>query len=730
MTKYIWRYSHLALAVFSFILLTLASGTGIILSFEPVADQSKSYRVDGFNQITLSQTLPALRKSFTEITELTVNPNQSVQVKGIDDLGKSTTVFVNPKTGEILGKPIPKSEFFNWVTNLHRSLFLKETGRLLVGITSFLLILSVVSGAFLIIRRQLGVKRFFTKVVKDNFAQYYHVYLGRLMIIPILIVAITGTYLSMERFGVIEKSKTQLKVDFDAIKSSPEKKTEDIDLFKNSYLSDVKSIEFPFSDDVEDYFTIKFADREVALNQVTGDILAEVKYPKSVVYTDLSLDLHTGRSNIVWAIFLGVVSANILFFIYSGFVITYKRISKQVKNKFKAKDAELIILVGTENGSTFNYAQQVYKSLLKLNCMPFVSTLNEYTQYPKAKHLIILTATYGEGEAPAKASKFLKLVDEIEQQQYISYSVVGFGSKTYADFCKYAYEVDAVLRNKKWANAITDVSTVNDKSPSDFILWTELWAKQSDISLQISPKDLETKKADLVKFLVTDNRAFENQDVFTVHLIPKRNVKIQSGDLLAIYPANDYRERLYSIGIVENQIHLSIRLYENGLGSSFLKNLNPNNEIEAKIVKNEHFHFPKKASMVIMISNGTGIAPFLGFIDENKANKAYHLYSGFRNHHSLEPYKALLENAKSNGKLSNYKVAYSREHNGHYVNELVIKDADFFAETLKNNGVIMICGSLAMEKDVMLKLEEICRLKLDKSISEYQSKGQILRDCY
>ncbi|WP_262919261.1 PepSY domain-containing protein [Niabella hibiscisoli] len=60
------------------------------------------------------------------------------------------------------------------------SLFIHETGRILMGITAFLLILIAVSGIFLVVQRQNGWKNFFSNVEKTSFAQYYHVVFGRI----------------------------------------------------------------------------------------------------------------------------------------------------------------------------------------------------------------------------------------------------------------------------------------------------------------------------------------------------------------------------------------------------------------------------------------------------------------------------------------------------------------------------------------------------------------------
>lgn len=730
MTISVWRYSHLALAVSSFLLLTLASLTGILLAFEPVSQKLLPYRADTINQLTLSQTLPVLKKNYPEISELSLDANQFVQIKASDDNGKNLVAYVDPQTGKILGIPSPQSEFFQWVTALHRSLFLHEAGRFFIGLTAFLLLLITVSGTMLIIQRQRGVKRFFTRIVRDNFAQYYHVVLGRLSLIPIFVIALSGTYLSLARFGLVGNETVSAKIDLNAIQSKPERTLADFALFKNTRLAEVQSIEFPFSEDVEDYYTVKLKDRELTVNQITGDILSANRYPTAVLLTNLSLDLHTGRASALWALILAVASGNILFFIYSGFAITWKRRANRAKNKFTADESQFIILVGSENGSTFRFAQLIHQQLLKQGEKSFLTECNNYTVFPKAEHLIVLTATYGLGEAPTNATKLVALIDNYPQSQSVRYSVLGFGSRSYPDFCQYAFEVNQLLARQSWALALVDVHTVNDRSPDDFGLWAEAWSQQANRPMPVS-SDLLAPVPRFDTLTVTSNTQTAQPDgTFLIRMRSRRRRRVTSGDLLAIYPANDHRERLYSIGVLEKEIQLSVRLHEQGLGSGFLHGLTPGETIHARIVNNDHFHFPKSAPAVIMIANGTGIAPFLGMISQNKQQVPCHLYCGFRQTSSFDVYWDFLEESRSAKKLTTLHVAYSRENGKQYVSNLLARDAEFIANTLMMSGVLMICGSLAMQKDVLALLETICQTKLGKSVSVYQSHGQILMDCY
>jgi len=732
MTISIWRYSHLVLALSSCLLIALASITGIILAFEPVSLKTLPYKVEGFNEITLAQSVPVIKKSFEEITEVTVDHNQFVVVQGINTDFDDVTVYVDPKTGKTLGVPEKKSEFFQWVTSLHRSLFLNEIGRFFIGLTAFLLLLITISGIALIIQRQRSIKRFFAKVVRENFFQYYHVTLGRLLLIPILIITISGTYLSLVRFKIIPEQKIAApKIDFDSIQSDPVKKSSEFKFFKETKLADVQTIEFPFSEDVEDYFTFKLKDKEVTVNQITGDILTDTPYPFTALMAELSLDLHTGRTNSIWAIILAIASANILFFIYSGFAITLKRRAGNVRNKHKKEDCDYIILVGSENGTTNRFAKAIYQQLLKSGKKCYLTELNSYTVFPKAAHFIILSATYGLGDPPTNASKFMALLKKHKQPNKVDFSVLGFGSKSYPDFCKYAFEINNALSLQEWAVPLLEIHTINDKSPEEFGKWAELWSQKTEIPLNISPELFAVKPKRLKQLTVTEKTKIAHEEgSFLIHLKPKRSLRFKSGDLLAIYPAGDHRERLYSIGKVNKAVQLSVKLYPNGLGSSYLYNLEPGQTIKVGISANPRFHFPKKATTVIMISNGTGIAPFLGMIDDNSKKVTSHLYCGFRESSSFELYQESMDKNLANKKLSGLHLAYSREGNRQYVSDLVFRDQDFIADAMAKDGVIMICGSLAMQKDIIELLEIVFKEKNNRELSYYQSHNRILMDCY
>lgn len=729
MTLSIWRYAHLSLAILSSAFLVILSITGVILAVDAINEKSPAYKVENFDNITLAQVLPTLREHYFEIIEVKVDHNDFVTIDAMDEDGNSIKSYIDPTTGKKIGEIVPKSDFINWVTALHRSLFLKETGRAIVGVVSFLLMLISISGLILIVKRQQGILNFFTKVNKDSFSQYFHVVTGRWLLIPVLIIALTGTLIFLARLEPLVGQPKE--IEHQVKENLQPKDLKDIEFFKNTKLSSVEKIEFPFiPDDEAEPFIVHLRKKSVSVNQVNGAIISESLNPYSAIVEKFNIDLHTGRTNVIWAAILGIASLNILFFIWSGFVITFKRTKTKIgKNKYKAIEAEIILLVGSENGSTVGFASKIQEQFLANGKKSFIAQMNQYEIYPKAKQLIIFTSTYGIGDAPANAKKFEQLITQFPQNQSIEFSVVGFGSRAYSDYCGYAIKVDKWLNDQKWTTRLLDLKTINDKSPEEFTNWVISYKETTDIPLATTPAMYVGKAPKLKNVKVISNTKVTEEDA-TFKVVLDVKEKFKSGDLLAIYPESDHKERLYSVGKVDNKLQLIVKLHEFGLGSQYLYNLVQNSTIKARIVKNKAFRFPK-TSKVVMIANGTGIAPFLGMIDENSKNVETHLYCGFR--HDNETTKSYQEFATKQiftNHLSQFHIAFSREENKQYVMDLVNRDAKFFAETLQNGGILMICGALKMQHDVEKVLEQICQEHLNKSFEEFKTNGQFLTDCY
>ncbi len=427
MIKPLWRYSHFLLAVSSSVFLLLASVTGIILAVEPISNVAKTHSIGNLDRIGLGETIVGLQENYDEILELEIRPSNFVIASVFTRDGESKTVYINPSEFKELGEVEKRSEFFTTVTNLHRSLFLKSIGRFFVGLVSFLLFLIAVTGLLLLIRRQGGIVKLYAKVLEKDFMQRYHVLLGRWFLIPISIIALTGVYLSADRFELLPEktiNHSQNEVETENVEKLS---ANNFPAFENVFLDEVRKVYFPFSEAPEDYYQVELDNREILVNQYTGTVLSEQKYPFVDLVSNLSLQLHTGQGSVFWSLILLASSASILFFIYSGMAIWLKSRRKNKKTSVGTTDkdqAEAVVLVGSETGTTFRFAELFGKALEKQHKLVHLSTMNNYSTYKRAKKMVLITATYGDGDAPSSAKNFIDRLKSIDPIQKIEFSVV------------------------------------------------------------------------------------------------------------------------------------------------------------------------------------------------------------------------------------------------------------------------------------------------------------------
>ena len=730
MTLAIWRYAHMTLALVSGLFLVLAALTGAILAFEPIQTAVKPYQPVALGSVTLAETMTVLAGEYDEVLTLTLDADGFVLADVVTKEGTSETVYVNPRSGATLGRPSPQHPVFQFTTNLHRSLFLKKIGRFTVGLVSFLLCLLAVTGLLLLVKRQGGWVKLFSKVQKDYFELRYHVVFGRWLLLPIIVVAATGVYLSAEKFGLIPPTRIVHEValsdaDFDPIDAAQ------LPIFKTTTWDEVRSLAYPFSEFPEDYFELALRGKEMAIHQYTGEILSEQPYPFAFLANRWSLVLHTGQGSIAWSLVLFLVSLGILFFVYSGYVMWRKRIrnTKTARVPVDPDACTHIILVGSETGTTYGFAQALEAALTQAGKSVLVAEINAYRTYKNAEQLLFLTATYGEGEAPTNARNIETLLGEIRQERPMAYSVVAFGSLTYPSYCQFGVDLEGWLAQQAELHPTLAVYKINNQSHEAFQDWANAWGQQTGTVLDLPSLK---KKRKLVKprdFEVLERSALNVDDTYLLRLQPGRKIKFRSGDLWEIVP-EDGQPRWYSIAKYQDSVLLSIKKHEFGTCSNQLFALEAGQTVRGGIKRNYNFHVPDFAPAVVCIANGTGIAPFLGVLDENTKGIPIDLYWGGRTQASAMLYRPFLDEAQSQNRLRRYHQALSQEGDGLYVQEVLERNAKEIASQLEAGAVFMICGSLAMQNAVLEVLGNISQKHLGKPLSDFEHQEQLKMDCY
>lgn len=717
----LWRLSHLSLALGAGLFILLASITGLVLATEPVFEHSKATSFQHLDELDLETALLNIKAEHPEVMSIHRNAYDQISIETLDENFESQSFYINPFTGKKIADISERSAIYEFNTVLHRSLFLKSTGRFIIGLAAIFLILIVISGFALLLKRYGSFRKIFSKEKHDGTASYWHSLASKYFLIPLFIIAISGAYLSADRFIIESQPQDIWDLEENEIATDAEVlKLEDITAFNDIQVSKILQVDFPFAASPDEYFYVKLVDSELLVSQVSGQAINQVSETPALKTKRWSFHLHTGDFSWLWSIILGLSSLVLIGLFVSGILIWLKRkYQSKAKNKCAKDEAEIVILVGSETGSTFGFASRLAEAFIKAKKKVYVTSLNQYSNFESAQHLLILSSTYGDGEAPYNASQFLQKLKNINQKA--SYAVLGFGSTDYPKFCAFAEKVNQELHKKEALNSLLAYATVNKNNELEFINWTSELSRALDLNLEIQP----TKEAQTT-LKIKEISCLDCDQNFTLCLKTRKINDIQSGDLLAITPKDDGRERLYSIAKFDNKVLLSVKKHDMGICSTYLSQLGKNKKLKAKIRKHPSFHLGDKKN-VIFIANGTGIAPFLGMIDEAKTEQEMHVFLGLRTPESFELYEDYFNRNQS--KINSLNLAYSRQkQNSQYVQHLIAQHPETIIECLQNDGCIMLCGSLAMEKEVKKEIDKILKTKLLTNINSFSS--QILCDCY
>lgn len=406
-----------------------------------------------------------------------------------------------------------------------------------------------------------------------------------------------------------------------------------------------------------------------------------------------------------------------------------KEASGKRRKKWSKEEAEYILLFGTQSGNTEIMAKAFFKGLLAEGKKVFMDELDNYSSYESATHLIIFTSTYGVGGPPSNGNYFEDLIKENNLENPLKFSVVAFGSTSFADFCQFGLDVDNWLELSPGFERFLPLVKINEQSSSDLRSWLSLWNRAADMKVQIKLKDGGKKISKFEEFTVLENPEVNMDSTALIKLRPNNITDFQSGDLLSIIPEGSEKPRIYSIARIGDDIHLSVKKHDQGVCSVYLCNVQKGDTITASLERNESFHFVSNAPSVWLIGNGTGIAPYLGMIEENK-NSSLKLIWGGRTQSSFDLYKPYVEKAIEHGRMDAYELALSREDDKNYVQDILAQKENEIAEAFASGGVFMLCGSMAMQDSVLEVLSRITNTKLKRALSSFQNNGQLLKDCY
>lgn len=197
------------------------------------------------------------------------------------------------------------------------------------------------------------------------------------------------------------------------------------------------------------------------------------------------------------------------------------------------------------------------------------------------------------------------------------------------------------------------------------------------------------------------------------------------------------RPRLYSIAssqsLFPTQVHLTVGRVEKtvrnrhrkGVASTMLADrLQPNSPLRVFIQPSHGFTIPADPmAPMIMVGPGTGIAPFIAFLQQRQVDKATGrnwLFYGDQKKTSDFLYREQLESWQTSGLLAKLDLAFSRDDVSKvYVQHRMLEQgAELFA-WLESGGYFYVCGDASkMAVDVDSALQEVITVHGKKTKAE------------
>ncbi|MEU9031336.1 bifunctional nitrate reductase/sulfite reductase flavoprotein subunit alpha [Streptomyces sp. NPDC048383] len=252
--------------------------------------------------------------------------------------------------------------------------------------------------------------------------------------------------------------------------------------------------------------------------------------------------------------------------------------------------------------------------------------------------------------------------------------------------------------------------------------------------------DLARITPDLLKFVVarTGDRGLQrllrpdNKDE-----LAKWSWGRQAADVIGAFPVRasgaewagvlkPLRPRLYSISSSplahpgEVRLTVSVVRYTNGTGrdrkgvcSTYLADSADDGPVQVFVQRAPHFRPPAgPTTPMIMVGPGTGVAPFIGFLEERRAlghTGPNWLFFGEQHEATDFYYRQDLEDFRSGGHLARLDVAFSRDQrNKIYVQDRMREHGPRLWRWLRDGAHLYVCGDAGrMAKDVDRALHEI-----------------------
>jgi len=656
--------------------------------------------------------------------------------------GAPGSAVIDPATGQDLA-PADPDPVLRWVRDLHRALFLGDTGRLIVVAGAALMLVLALTGGWLVAHRTGGWRRWFTRL-RGPLAGRLHTEIARVAVIGLLMSSLTGLILSARTFELLslETASPGQPAEVSGLAGMP---LTQMTALAATPVSVLRSLTFPYPGDPDETFGLTTTEGSGHVDQGTGLLLVWADLTTGERLFAMLEMLHTGQGASILGLLLGLSALGVPVLGVTGLLIWLagRRAHPRIAGNQPAARARTVILVGSEGGSTWGFATTLHAALTEAGDSVHVGPLSRFdpARHPAARRYLILAATYGDGDAPDSGKGFLARLDALKVAPQAPLAVLGFGDRSYAAYCGFAREAQDLARARGWAELLP-YATIDRQSTQDFARWGRSLGQALGLPLELAhqPQPPRTQELTLlsrrdfgaeVQALTSILRFALPRSTLWQRLTGQGFARFQAGDLMGLLPAGSPVPRLYSLasGRRDGFVEIVVRKQPAGLCSAQLTALEPGDRVQAFLRPNPRFHAGRDRAGLILIGAGTGIGPLAGFIRANARHRPMRLYFGLRHPDSDFLYRTELADWQASGRLTRLLIAASRGEPRRYVQDSLRGDAAEILAAIRAGARIMVCGGRDMADGVAEALAGVLA-PLGLTPAQMKAEGRYVEDVY
>ncbi len=407
-------------------------------------------------------------------------------------------------------------------------------------------------------------------------------------------------------------------------------------------------------------------------------------------------------------------------------------------------DHDWLVAYASQTGTAEFLARQTAQSLhsagVAVRCVD-VAALDRASLH-RARRLLIVASTYGEGDPPDSAARLTRLLDDPSLSlSQLHVGLLALGDAGYRQFCGYGHALEAQLRARGASLLFTTVEA-NRRAPAALAQWQH---HLSHLAGTVDAPDWSGPPYQdwriVARTLVNPGSA--GAPVWAIDLHPAAGAlpDWQAGDLVQVCPPGQAdAPREYSIAgtRAEDRLQLLVRLHRRKDGSTgaasgwLCGGAQADDTVTLRLRDHPNFRLGENAGApLILIGNGTGIAGLRSLLKQ-RIDAGQHrnwLLFGERSAAHDRFYEHDLAAWQAAGALPRLDLAYSRDGVVRvYVQDLLAANETDLRAWCADGAAIYVCGSLqGMAGAVHGALAAILGESL---LSSMQDAGRYRRDVY